>query len=927
MSEAAGNIPLPAPVPSPAPAPSAPQPQGNKILLWISILALVAGLGGYFWTRYVNSPSYLAGQQLAKANKLAQDGEFAEAAQIYRTLADESPDHAAEALTNFKKMLGAPLDAAPLSQVPLVLTVAASWPGRPALGIDLADRGMELLRKKGDEEPAGALVVLNLIINGGFGRDRKHVEDLIREGDKLLEGWVKKHPDDVEVLTNFTDVLVRRGDVPGIEKLLAPHRDKLGTGDGAFRLAWAYSRQGKNEQALPLLEAFRKERLPKYLETDAEFRKLRDSFVERFRRQIAGGAAPDFDYAVHRNAADEPTRQALEQQYIGPRLWEDPKVRAAESERRKHQAVVPAMMILGELYLARARTLAEPVARKATLEKARESFLALRGTLDDNRPDVYLRAAEVAYWMGEPKEGQKHLDFLLEQTGRASEVVLGVAEVYRSVGEFALARKAIEEVYEKEKDDARKYEAAFRRARLSVDAEDEFAWLKKCDSKHEDIQVALLQTQARQAEEQGRYAEAAGHMRKALELLAKFPDSPEGSNERGVAFMWLFRLTGEKDALDKGFAALEKAVTQQPARSVVVNNAALNVYQYACLDLMMEAIDLSVLRAREGLNLLSYLYNDRPGREEQAERLRKHAGMKRARELAEKLLTLQPFQPLAYEVLAPLHAWNRDVAALKKLASQLNETGLDQSEAIKARLDFYAGTQDARIKLNRQALLDRCEKLIEEMRKKKKDRSLAVALSSLVHATLSGEAVEEKIDADRVVKLAEEASTIHPSRATSERLVEALLYRAHRRLLERDANYKKMAERTRRSLDSSHLIALALTRDGSAKALAAADADVLRVCKLLKDRSEAFPDEPSPWMYAMLKTTQPDAAAKIAAGLRDDEIHRVMRGIAPKLKPLSLPEALERYWELTLEGKQKEGESLLRNMGERGVPLPFDVKQ
>src|SRR5439155_3805942 len=110
----------------------------------------------------------------------------------------------------------------------------------------------------------------------------------------------------------------------------------------------------------------------------------------------------------------------------------------------------------------------------------------------------------------------------------------------------------------------------------------------------------------------------------------------------------------------------------------------------------------------------------------------------------------------------------------------------------------------------------------------------------------------EPIDADRVVKLAEEAYAAQASRMTTEKLKDALLYRAHRQLIERDAEYKKMAERARRSLDPSSLVALALTREGPAKALALANADVVRAAKLVKERFEAFSDEPTPWMYAML---------------------------------------------------------------------------
>ena len=66
---------------------------------------------------------------------------------------------------------------------------------------------------------------------------------------------------------------------------------------------------------------------------------------------------------------------------------------------------------------------------------------------------------------------------------------------------------------------------------------------------------------------------------------------------------------------------------------------------------------------------------------------------------------------------------------------------------------------------------------------------------------------------------------------------------------------------------------------------------------------------------------------RLADVLRKDEVNRAVRALTYKLKPASLPEALEHYWELKLEGKEKEGLALLRRLGEQGVPLPFDIKE
>jgi hypothetical protein len=934
MSEAPSPSPSPAsptpsPNPPPTPTPSTPQPRGNGILLLFSVLCLAAGLGTYFWLNHIKSPAYQARQKLSKAEDLARKGEVGEAAKLYRDLAEDSPDHVKPALTGFKKMLGSAFDSAPLDQAAVVLEVAIAWPDAPHLRDGLGDRALAMLRDRGEKDLDGALRLLYLVLF--TATDQKHHEKMTKEGDELLEGWVKKFPEHLEASVNYAYALMRRGDNAGVEKLLAPFREKMANGEGCYLLGMAYANQNKNDQALALWEPYCAARVPNYLTKWAEYRKAYNAMKRVVLPQIEDGSAPEFEFDLYRRA-DPQNKANLVSGYIEKRLVQDkPELGKTLTELRRLQPFQQAVMNLGQLQLATAQSKLDPAARKAGLEKASETAKSLRDMVPDN-PTVYLFSGTIAYELGDLKEGQKLFEKPLENTNRATGALLNVADSYRSVGEFALARKLIEEAYskeetqKKEKNKGALYEVAFQRSRLPLDTEDELAWLKKSDPDSDRTKLFLVETQARQAEEQGRFIESAELLRKAIDMVGKTgQDSAGRDNELGIFWLRLFRVSGDQAALKKGLDLLDKALAKLPNNSVVVHNAALNLYQNACFDLAMESLDPSALQMAEGLQLLEYLYNDRAGREEQAARLRKHVGMIKARDLMKKLMTLQPRQSLAYDIFSQLYVWDRDLKSLEELAAKLREVGVDESEIVRLHLNRYSGRGDDQRKQERKRVIERWEKMADEMRRKKKERSLAAALSNLIHAMLAGEKLGEPIDADRLVKLAEEAYAAHACRTTTEKLKDALLYRAHRQLIERDEEYRKMAERARRSLEPSYLVAVALTRDGSARALALANADVVRAAKLVKERSEAFPDEPTPLAYALLKATHPEAAAKVAEALRTDALQQVKRSIALQLKPLILSDALGQYWVLRLEGKDKEGDTLLRTLGERGVPLPFDV--
>ena len=120
-------------------------------------------------------------------------------------------------------------------------------------------------------------------------------------------------------------------------------------------------------------------------------------------------------------------------EYIDRQIKDDPAVDAAREKLAKQAMVVPAALDLGMVTLQRAESMKDPAARRAELERAEKTFLAIRGTAGES--DQYmLHLGQVYYWLGKQKEGQEEFDKLLAKHQRKAEMLYGLAKVLRDLG-------------------------------------------------------------------------------------------------------------------------------------------------------------------------------------------------------------------------------------------------------------------------------------------------------------------------------------------------------------------------------------------------------------------------------------------------------------------------------------------------------------
>jgi tetratricopeptide (TPR) repeat protein len=887
---------------------------------WLFVFVLLLGLSGLvWWNGHTNSPEYRARKKIETADRLVEEGKPDEAARLYCEVAQGKTDQGAAAVEKFQALLQGPLDRVPLNTAATVLQTAAACRGVSQVHAGLYERGLALVRSRGEEDPQGGLAVLTLlalVTPGG--------ENLDREQSSLLEKWRARWPDNLELTVALAGVYERQGDAEGCRKLLEPMAERLGTSEGARILGEVHVRHSRPAEAVRLLGPYVAKHLPEariFFQEAPWVVSARAS--EEIQAEINAGSAPGFPYERHKQTG-QGEKAAQFWEYIQQRLKEDLDV---QKERRKAARLTLVQAAAFDLGLAQAELarLAPEATRKAEMERADRTFQALQQTTGVSGD---LTRAQRAYWMGKTKEGRGLVEGVLREEKRSPPALLAASRLLCSIGEVAEARKLTEEAYRREKNTRHKEEIALTRSQFSSDREDRALWLERGPRDRPDVVAALNLTRGQLAEQKGQDREAVEHLRAAAQFYDSQPERMEFLREGGLTYLSLYRVTGDPKALDQGLALLEKLVTYSPGNGTLVQEVVSAMWQTTIRSIIGKAIDLGLLDDPAQihlLRLLRYLYNNPAGRDQFIEKVRKHPATAQVLAQARRLTVLARKQPDGYRVLAEIRSFTHDLPVLRAVEKQVRAAELDLSGTIRAARDYHAGKDDTRLKEQLKAEIKHWEGRYTALAREPRGTTFAVVATRLASALTRGDQLGEEVDAARLVRLAEEAHAAAPSRATREALIDALLFRAHRQLIIAKPAYARMAMRARRSLRPRNLVALVLSGKEELCKTAQGLPDVQRAAGLVKEEVETFPDEPTPWACVVLQATHPETAARARVALGKDEVGRLTRALALELSPVNLDAAIEEFWALKLAGKEAEGQAVLGRCAALGIPTPFDI--
>jgi hypothetical protein len=890
------------------------------------LLGCVLAAGAlYFWNSYTSTPDYRAGRTLAEADRLAASGDVVQAAGLYRELMIGHSSHAATAKTQFQDLLDHSLADAPPKDVATVLQVGVQLQeAHTPVVNDLKERGLALADQNAEADPRGAVAILDAI-----AVLMPSAAEVVARRRQLLEKAVAQAPDDPEPAAQLAVVYEADGDLKKCESLLMPHVKHLGTTEGARILGHIFASRGQLDEAYALLSPYTEGRLKTLHASEDNYNKVTQAAQQRLIGQLEKGEGPADFYRRYKAGGDD-VKVALVQEYVGLKLKDDPTLKTAQVALAKEAVVVGVALDLGIVLLHRAQSLGDDTARRTELQKAEKTFLAIRGLAGQTALyNLYL--GQVYYWLGKPEQGRQLFDELLKAQNRDAATLAEVSQVLREVGAVSDARDLADEAYNKETDQNKKYALAAMRAVIRKDIDDQILWLKRANPALPDVKAGLSAALGSKALTEGKDPEAVSHLRQAIATYGQIPENEATLYNGALACIALFRATGDHADFQKGTAMLDKAVALRPTDSLILHNAATMVWDSALREIIGTSLDLKTLREGGSLDLLAYLFQDEAGRQQYAERVRRHPGMAKARAYLDKLLVLAPNNTEVYSALASLHGFTRDVSELNRLLKRSEGTELDLTEAAREAVNYYGSKTDVKNRKDTTDLIAHYEKVLEAIRPTKGQEAVhangpatfAVAASKLAHLRARAAPLGVAVKADEVVRLAEEAHAAAPSDATYWALVASLCFRAGQDLARDEPTYAAMAAKAERSLGPTYLLGVAVTRDEKLRARALANPHVCRVLSLIAESRAKHAHDPTVWETILLRAAHPEETAPLIRALLGDPLRDVKRALSLRLAPFNAPDAFDAYWIADLAGKRVEGVAALRRCAALGVPLPF----
>jgi tetratricopeptide (TPR) repeat protein len=888
---------------------------------WNFVMACVLLVVGMSvgWGIHTSSPEYQAQQEMNRAAALLQTGEPLKAAAVYQQLLGGPA--AASARQGLHDALEACLKSDQSKTIAGAYRILAGLPtsaNRPAPVVpDAFKRGIALAEKfRSDLDGALDILTETARLDPTNGAVRPLQVALLQEA-------IAARPNSTNRVVELALIYEADQRPEDNVKLLLPYQRKLGATEGARILGQHLLREGKNEDAYELLYPYVETRLERLRNIESAYTNASASAYKRALDDLNDGRAGTAWYANYKKASKASQQQMVES-FIESRLQSDAPFQRAQALLQEANQIVPVTLDLGIVQLNRAHGLQNPAARKAELEAAEKTFLAIRGFAGET--DEYrMFLGQVYYWLGKSKEGRELFDQLLAARKRAYPVLLSLSQTLRAVGAYTDARALAEEAYQTAKQtkaEKEMHSAAALRALIFKDIDDQIAWLEKSDTSSIWVQIELNGARGKQALLKGDRARAAGFLQKALAGYESQPRTAASLNNRGLVCFDLYEATGNVADQQRGLEVLEEAIRLSPSDSILLHNTLYFLLSRAIADIVRDSIRLEALAEQPGIHLLPHLYQNGQERDAIYRQLRENENMKKSLAYLDRALLLAPKNRSLYDTALALYGSFRDLDELKKLQQRFRVAAPEFDEVREETLRAYGKEQDKENLEKTQARLKTCEASLLKPEVKEhlltRERATIALIGLQQNAWVYGMAA----DSQHLLDLARTAHQQHPCTASRHALKSALFFRAHQELAGQSKEYAALAEQTRRSLPPQYLIAFILERGGALASQVRQNENVAKALALEQELVQLFPSWVSIEEWALLRGSSPETDSLIAQRIKDNEVVRLTDELQYAFNPLSATSVLEQYWRHRLIGDEKRAREIYQTAIKEGVPLP-----
>lgn len=734
---------------------------------------------------------------------------------------------------------------------------------------------------------------------------------------RYLEEIVAASPNDLASATRLARVVESSGDTQRVIALLEPLRDKFTDGDATRLLGQAYADVGRLDESYDLLQPYVESRLDALHAAETELNRAVQDAQQLYLNRLQEGLVQSFDYEAFA-AADDERKQFLVGEYLNESLRQSGQIETARQQLLEQAEVVPVALALGMVTLRRARSLADPAAQRAELEKAEKTFLAIGGVAGEN--DAYrLQLGQVYYWLGKHDEGRAVFEELLESQERSHSILMAVANLLYEIGARRDARELSEEAYESAASAEEKRYAAHLRALSSIELKDRITWLKRADQKQPQVQATLLSALGDQAANQGDRAEAADHFRRAIALYEKLPETDATLNNAALVYGALFEVTDDRAALSKCIETQRRALALAPSDGILVTNLASKLLIQATLNLMDEDLDLQELGVAGDLDVLYWRVKDADDLTALQTTLRQDPGIREVVELLDQAMVLSPKNSALYSQAFAVHSVARNADALRELSTRIANATPDVLESRDKILDHYQGNIDPDIRQQREQALVEAQDRLETYRQNPESLEYSIAAGQVVDLQLWQ---WPDADVDALVALAEDAHARRPSYMTATTLAKTLFARAAQTVSREDAEFAAMCTASQYLLSPDLVMAIVLQRDAAKSEALLGNPDFQRAVQHSARKLEQFEALLTYRDWALLRHTHPDLADRAHTLLAANECNALIRKMGLQLHPLSGGTAYQESWAQLAAGDAAGAQQILADTQKLGVPLP-----
>jgi hypothetical protein len=884
--------------------------------LTLAALIVCLGLAGG-WHAHTSSPEYRARRDMKLAAEYLKSGDTLKAAGVYRQHLSDSV--AAEARIGLKQALETSLQSDKVQSIVGAFRLLDALPAtvnKPEPLIpDAFNRGFSLAQKFRGADPENALEILN----AAAALDATNSSAATLRID-LLKQILAVHPANTNRAVELAVAYEAAGQLDESCNVLRPFRSGLGSSEGARILGQRLLSEQDYAGAYHLLHPYVEARLGKMRMAESAYTNIVASVSRRILDDLNNNRGPRSFYDAYEKGSKE-EKEKLVDDYMEAEMRNDPSLLRALASLKSANQIVPVVLDLGIVQLNRAQNLQDATQRKAELEAAEKTFLAIKGAAGET--DEYrLFLGQVYYWLGRSQEGKELFDQLLASRKRAFPMLMSLASTLRSVGEVSEARALAEEAYRTGKTDDEKFNAASFRALVFTDDDDQIAWLEKSDQGASWIQIELNAARGKRALQKGNKTLAESFLRKAIAGYDNHPRTAVTLNNCSLAWFSVYEITGNLEDHRRGMAMLEEAVALDPKNSILLHNTMYYLISRAVMEVTQDSILSEALGRYAEIKLLSHLYANEAERSRIIQQLQANATMKKGLAYLDKSLLLSPKNIGLYEIARSVYVNFRDVNELKKLQQRFQIAAPDLTEVRHDVLEAYSGSKDKEYLESLQTRIKEQEGLAQKPTISQHLLTSELVNTTLIHLRQGAWAYGGEVDSRKDLQLALELNEKHSSTATRQALKSVYFFRAMEELAAQNADVAAMQKQTRRGLSAGYLVTAILERGGPLAELARKNENVVRIFALEKASVQDFPGSCHIAQWALLRTSDPELAAQLAKKINEDEVGRLSDQLEFQFNPLSSSSVLEQYWTLRMHGDEAGALKIYQAAQRDGVPLP-----